>query len=304
MPLKVSTIDDLLQVYQNSDLSSETIAQLAKGVELQLDESIMQEGRQWMKAQLQDGRVGFVLGPSARSHTTLGCAAGSEPRELSPAAGRPSAVASYARQDTSADVSGLDSSSRATSASDTSISRSQPKRELVYVWIGNPKSVLFPKLCPCCGSAADSSLEIEGSKITGNLLGSTVHTKSFEVPYCSACKDHFPNFGPAILVCILAGLTVFLAPIVIERGLFIRLLVLLSVLGIWAYIVSVYIGKIRRLMKPSCIRQGRAVAMGYGRASDTVFIFASHSYAKAFELANSLDVKHVQTGKYRQFSQL
>jgi len=72
MPQPVITTDDMLQVYQDRDLDSTVIAHLAKGVEIQLDAATVHEGRQWMAATLEDGSVGYVLGPSAHGHTTLG----------------------------------------------------------------------------------------------------------------------------------------------------------------------------------------------------------------------------------------
>jgi len=70
--LRVTTTDDMLQVYQDRDLSMNAVAQLSKGSEIQLGAATMHEGREWMEAILEDGRVGYVLGPSARGHTTLG----------------------------------------------------------------------------------------------------------------------------------------------------------------------------------------------------------------------------------------
>jgi hypothetical protein len=62
----------MLQVYQNRDLSSAVIAQTPKGHEIQLGDATVHEGREWMEATLEDGSVGYVLGPNARSHTSIG----------------------------------------------------------------------------------------------------------------------------------------------------------------------------------------------------------------------------------------
>jgi hypothetical protein len=71
MRQKVTTIDNALQVYREPDLASSPIAQVSKGIELQLGAATVHEGREWMEATLEDGRAGYVLGPNARSHTTL-----------------------------------------------------------------------------------------------------------------------------------------------------------------------------------------------------------------------------------------
>lgn len=69
---KVTATDDLLEVYQDRDLGSRVIAQLTKGLEIQLGEASVHEGREWIEVTLQNGSAGFVLGPGARGHTTLG----------------------------------------------------------------------------------------------------------------------------------------------------------------------------------------------------------------------------------------
>ena len=77
---KVTITDGTLQVYQARNLSSAVIISLARGQELQLGAAEILEGREWVEAYLEDGGIGYVLGPSVRSHTTLG--ATSSPRKL------------------------------------------------------------------------------------------------------------------------------------------------------------------------------------------------------------------------------
>jgi hypothetical protein len=72
MVRKITTIDDGLQLYQSRDLSSRVITHVPHGHELQVDADEVFEGREWLTVSLQDGTTGYTLGPSARSHTTLG----------------------------------------------------------------------------------------------------------------------------------------------------------------------------------------------------------------------------------------
>jgi hypothetical protein len=44
--------------------------QVGKGSEIQLGAAAIYEAREWMEATLDDGSVGYVLGPNARGHTT------------------------------------------------------------------------------------------------------------------------------------------------------------------------------------------------------------------------------------------
>jgi hypothetical protein len=72
MPQKITATDDVLQVYEHQDLDSRVIAQANKGLEIELGEATVHEGREWIEASLEDGTRGYVLGASARGHTTLG----------------------------------------------------------------------------------------------------------------------------------------------------------------------------------------------------------------------------------------
>jgi uncharacterized protein (UPF0335 family) len=69
---KVTVTDGTLQVYQARDFSSTVILQLARGSEIELGASQIFDGREWIEANLGNGSVGYVLGPSVRSHTNLG----------------------------------------------------------------------------------------------------------------------------------------------------------------------------------------------------------------------------------------
>src|SRR5689334_14985202 len=70
MSQRVTAIDDALQIYSDRDLNSTVIAHVHKGVEIQLGSITSFEGRQWIEANMED-KVGYVLGPSARGHTTF-----------------------------------------------------------------------------------------------------------------------------------------------------------------------------------------------------------------------------------------
>jgi hypothetical protein len=68
----VIVLDDDLVVYENRDLGSAVVARSFNGMQLVLDTPTIHEGREWMEATMADGRVGYVLGPVARGHTTTG----------------------------------------------------------------------------------------------------------------------------------------------------------------------------------------------------------------------------------------
>src|SRR5665213_778550 len=69
---KLLTTDDTLQIYQARDLNSNVIARLPSNLEIQLGEIIVFEGREWIEVAVESGVTGYVLGPSARGHTTFG----------------------------------------------------------------------------------------------------------------------------------------------------------------------------------------------------------------------------------------
>jgi len=72
MSRKITATDDCLQVYSQPDFASPAIAQIPKGESIELGDSAIHEEREWIFATLADGRTGYVLGPSVRSHSTLG----------------------------------------------------------------------------------------------------------------------------------------------------------------------------------------------------------------------------------------
>jgi hypothetical protein len=72
MNQKVTVTDGSLRVYREPSLDSSVIVTVAKGATLQLGDAAVHEEREWLKAMLADGSIGYVLGPAARSHTTLG----------------------------------------------------------------------------------------------------------------------------------------------------------------------------------------------------------------------------------------
>lgn len=76
MPATVTTLDDTLQVYREPDLTSAVIVQLQKGTQIDLGAAAIHEGREWITATLNGETAGYVLGPSARGHTTLGATSG------------------------------------------------------------------------------------------------------------------------------------------------------------------------------------------------------------------------------------
>jgi hypothetical protein len=66
----VTTTDDKLQLYQDRDLCSLILRKIGKGVVVQLGAKSEFEGREWLEA-VVERQAGYVLGPSARSFTTL-----------------------------------------------------------------------------------------------------------------------------------------------------------------------------------------------------------------------------------------
>jgi len=70
--IDVTTTDDSLLVYQARELNSTVIATIPKGQNIRVGAPEEHAGREWLETTLADGSIGYVLGPSARSHTTLG----------------------------------------------------------------------------------------------------------------------------------------------------------------------------------------------------------------------------------------
>jgi hypothetical protein len=69
---KVTTTDNTLEIFSARNLNSKLSMEVPAGMELDLDEITIFEGRQWIEVTARDGAAGFVLAPAARGHTSLG----------------------------------------------------------------------------------------------------------------------------------------------------------------------------------------------------------------------------------------
>src|SRR5690349_5888837 len=69
---KATILDGIVRVYRDSDINSAIICELAKGEQVQLGCASEIDGRIWLKAQVTNETVGFVLGASIRSHSDVG----------------------------------------------------------------------------------------------------------------------------------------------------------------------------------------------------------------------------------------
>jgi hypothetical protein len=73
--VEVTVTEESLPVYQERDLISTVVAHVPRGhgINTRLDVVAKDRiGREWMEATLADGTIGYILGTSARGHTTLG----------------------------------------------------------------------------------------------------------------------------------------------------------------------------------------------------------------------------------------
>jgi hypothetical protein len=64
----MKTLDAGVTLYEDRDLKSPAVHKLPAGAEFSTGSESMREGRQWVEATLADGRTGYALGPSVRSH--------------------------------------------------------------------------------------------------------------------------------------------------------------------------------------------------------------------------------------------
>lgn len=184
MPKTVAATDDTLQVFTDRKLDSNVLARIAKGEEVELGETYVFEGREWIRVTIRDGTSGWVLAPSARSHTTLAA----ESRSFAELA----AMAT------------------------TSDSGSKGPTPLVFRPTGG---VQWPKYCVKCFSQSPTrvvTLSVKGASTTAQKVGYTaagviigggiagglggflasftggVH--HYSVPICASCKRLLPRF--------------------------------------------------------------------------------------------------------------
>jgi hypothetical protein len=137
----------------------------------------------------------------------------------------------------------------------------------------------WPPQCACCFEPADSSYRVEATT-SGGFLGLFQETLGWDVPYCSQCLEHVRldqkrpggNLGGALAGAVIGG----------PLGLLIGLGSAAHAL----YGAAKHQSDLERLLRPSCVAVGPAVAYRgrYGETHD--FTFLNWSYADAFVLDN------------------
>lgn len=135
------------------------------------------------------------------------------------------------------------------------------------------KSLSFPRMCACCGGAADITQDLWGSQKIGNRR----HTSTWKIPYCSTCQGHV-NY-----VAMQKYEYLFL---LLSMGLYLITYFLL------VRPVRVHLAKKNRL-KPSCAGCDLP-DYTYRIANDGThtFEFKNRDFAKAFVVANQAALRN------------
>jgi hypothetical protein len=297
MPEKVTTIDDALRVYRERNLGSELLPQIPAGVEIQLGSASMVEDREWIEVTIPS-HVGYALGPSLRGHTTLAKGSSSflagnrDPQTANgsgdyPVLSRSSPTGhplSAPSSPTPAQGSGRgDTASIQPRSADQTTTRRTEKTTIEWV-VSNPKKIIFPNVCPCCGVVANSSISLGARKGGGTGYHLVTH-ESISVPYCRECIDHWPREVTKFEAGIFCLLAFFAFAAFVDRSAPLLGWTIVVVFVAWAFVCSqVNERRAKKWMKPACVSKKRAVEM---RVPST-FGFASHPYAEAFKKANHL----------------
>jgi len=148
--------------------------------------------------------------------------------------------------------------------------------------------ISWPACCACCGQPADSEVEVSHERTTGKKVQKTA-TKTWRVPYCSACIEHKNDYeaaGSALLLGI-AGGAVALAVVLWNGGGL--------TLSIISAVVCIYIGwhftkratkAAEAKMHPTCATPDVAVKYHGWEGSVHTFEFENADYYEAFSNAN------------------
>ena len=139
----------------------------------------------------------------------------------------------------------------------------------------------WPQQCACCFEPADSYYTTEHTGGDGPFF-LFEETRTWDVPYCSQCLEHVSKAsavpGPS-LGRIAAGTlaSVFFGP---AAGLLVGL-------GGAASDAQRYSSEVERLLKPTCVAAGPAVAYLGWDSDQHAFRFLSRPYAEAFLRENN-----------------
>lgn len=142
----------------------------------------------------------------------------------------------------------------------------------------------WPNQCACCFEPADTSYPAEHTGGNGPF-GLFEETRRWDVPYCSACLDHVraandlsgPGMGP-LAAGPLAG---------VMLGGPIGLLVGLGVAAASLVGSAKKSSELEKLIKPSCVALGPAVAYRGWDGDMDGFTFASRPFTEAFLRENA-----------------
>jgi serine/threonine protein kinase len=141
------------------------------------------------------------------------------------------------------------------------------------------KELRWPPRCACCFEAADSAYRVDYTT-SGGFLGLFQETQGWDVPYCSQCLEHLQlegnrpggNLGGALAGLVIGG------PV--------GLLVGLGSAAYSIYGATRHQSALEKLLRPSCVAVGPAVAYRGWYQDTHDFTFLNESYADAFRRAN------------------
>lgn len=141
------------------------------------------------------------------------------------------------------------------------------------------KELRWPPYCACCFEPAETAHHVEHTT-SGGFLGMFQETQGWDVPYCGQCIEHLQldtnrpggNFGGAVAGLLIGG------PV--------GLLVGLGSAAYALYGASKYQSELDRLLRPTCVAIGPAVAYRGWYQDTHDFTFLNWTYADAFRRAN------------------
>ena len=156
----------------------------------------------------------------------------------------------------------------------------------------------WPRVCPCCGSDADSTLDTSWSEQEPSGATTVIHTRKTRVPYCQNCKRHVPVQTTAItLIAASVGclLAVTVAAVMSSSSHQSQLEALLaaSAGGVAAALPALAVCGILNWSRakrrgPQCVTEERAVELSFEPGSNvTTFTFHNDKYADVFSTLNA-----------------
>ena len=145
----------------------------------------------------------------------------------------------------------------------------------------------WPAICSCCNKERDTKVSATHTRVSGRRVIRTT-TSSWEVPYCSICREHLEKAKSSKFYKNLMWFGILLLFLTSGSGYF--GIISLALIGIGYKVNRNKIKEAESLMKKSCCNVWEAVKYKGYYGTVHSFVFLNEKYANSFTKLNAKKV--------------